>query len=60
MTWLNASNGPYTLVYALASPPLVVPPLPVVPLPLVFSFPFTELTLGVNVAPFGATIPLVI
>jgi hypothetical protein len=48
------------LVYPLAPPPLVVPPLPMVPLPLMFLLPFTKLILSVNVAPLGATIPLVI
>ncbi len=59
-------NGPPVLVDAFARPPLViprllvVPTLLVVPLPLVLPLPFVELMLRITIAPFGATIPLVI
>jgi ABC-type methionine transport system permease subunit len=54
------SNRPHVLVDAFAPPPLVVPPLLVVPLLVALLLPFTELMLGVAIAPLGATIPLVI
>jgi len=63
---LNASNGPYILMDALAppspvvSPLLVVPPFLVAPQPLVFLLPFIELMPKVIVAPLGAIIPLMI
>jgi hypothetical protein len=47
-------------VDAFTPPSSVVPPLLVALLPLALSLPFIKLMSGVVVAPFGATIPLMI